>query len=44
MQKMVVRCYAPSIDGSSSAEGQSLENPLGKDGLEIMDWAFQTYT
>ncbi|MES2830507.1 MAG: dihydrofolate reductase family protein [Pseudomonadota bacterium] len=44
MQKLVVRGYALSIDGFSSAQGQSLENPFGKDGLAIMDWAFQTHT
>ena len=44
MQKLVVRAYALSIDGFSSAQGQSLENPFGKDGLAIMDWAFQTRT
>ena len=40
----MVRGYALSIDGFSSAAGQSLENPFGKDGLAIMDWAFQTHT
>ena len=44
MQKLVVRGYALSIDGFSSAPGQSLENPFGKDGLALMDWAFQTRT
>ncbi|WP_027467937.1 dihydrofolate reductase family protein [Deefgea rivuli] len=44
MQKLVVRGYALSIDGFSSALGQSLENPFGKDGLALMDWAFQTRT
>ena len=44
MQNLVVRAYALSIDGFSSAQGQSLENPFGKDGLTIMDWAFQTRT
>ena len=44
MQKLVVRAYALSIDGFSSAQGQSLENPFGKGGLAIMDWAFQTRT
>lgn len=44
MQKLVVRGYALSIDGFSSAAGQSLENPFGKDGLVVMDWAFQTRT
>lgn len=42
MQKLVVRCFALSLDGFSSAPGQSLENPFGKGGLVIMDWARQT--
>ena len=44
MQKLVVRSYALSIDGFSSAPGQSLESPFGTGGLAIMDWAFQTRT
>ena len=44
MQKLVIRGYALSIDGFSSAPGQSLENPFGKDGLVLMDWFFQTRT
>ena len=44
MQKLVVRGYALSLDGFSSASGQSLENPFGNGGLAIMDWAFQTRT
>lgn len=44
MQKLVVRCFALSLDGFSSASGQSLQSPFGKDGLAIMDWAFQTRT
>lgn len=39
VQKLVVRGYALSMDGYSSASGQSLDNPFGKDGLAIMDWA-----
>ncbi len=43
-QKLVVRAYALSLDGFSSASGQSLESPFGNGGLAIMDWAFQTRT
>ena len=43
-QKLVVRGYALSLDGFSSASGQSLENPFGTGGLAIMNWAFQTRT
>ncbi len=44
MQKLVVRGYALSIDGFSSAAGQSLENPFGTGGLALMEWAFKTRT
>ncbi|MDR3371223.1 dihydrofolate reductase family protein [Rhodoferax sp.] len=44
MQKLVVRGYALSLDGFSSAPEQSLKNPFGVGGLTIMDWAFQTRT
>lgn len=44
MQKLVVRCFALSLDGFSSAPGQSLQQPFGEGGLTIMDWAFQTRT
>lgn len=37
MQKLVVRCFALSLDGFSSAPGQSLQQPFGKGGLTIMD-------
>ena len=44
MQKLVVRSYALSLDGFSSAQGQSLQNPFGQDGLSLMDWAWKTRT
>lgn len=44
VQKLVVRGFALSLDGFSSASGQSLQNPFGNGGLAIMDWAFQTRT
>lgn len=44
MQKLVVRGFALSLDGFSSAHGQSLKTPFGQDGLVIMEWAFQTRT
>ena len=43
-QKLVVRGFALSLDGFSSASGQSLESPFGNGGLVIMEWAFQTRT
>lgn len=43
-QKLVVRGFALSLDGFSSASGQGLESPFGNGGLVIMEWAFQTRT
>lgn len=42
MPKLVVRCFAISLDGFSAAPGQSQQAPFGKDGLRLMNWAFQT--
>ncbi len=44
MPKLVVRGFAISLDGFSAAPGQSLEEPFGKDGLRLMDWALVTKT
>ena len=42
MQKLVVRAFAVSLDGFSAAPAQSLEEPFGRNGLRLMDWAFAT--
>jgi dihydrofolate reductase len=42
MPKLVVRCFAISLDGFSAAPGQSEKEPFGKDGLKIMNWFFPT--
>jgi dihydrofolate reductase len=42
MPRLVVRCFAVSLDGYSAAKGQTLDAPFGKDGLRLMDWAFAT--
>ncbi len=42
MQKLVVRSFAISLDGFSAARDQSQKEPFGKDGLRLMDWAFNT--
>ena len=34
--------FAISIDGYSSAPGQTLEAPFGRDGLRVMEWFFPT--
>jgi len=42
MQRLVVRSFTISLDGFSAAPGQSQEEPFGRDGLRLMDWAFAT--
>jgi dihydrofolate reductase len=42
MQKLVVRAFAVSLDGYSAAPAQSLEEPFGRKGLRLMDWAHAT--
>lgn len=42
MPKLVVRSFALSLDGFSAAPGQSQNEPFGKDGLRLMDWALAT--
>ena len=40
--KLIVRSFAMSIDGFSAGPNQSLDNPLGVNGPELMDWFFHT--
>lgn len=42
MPKLVVRCFAISLDGYSAAPGQSSKEPFGKNGMRLMGWAFAT--
>src|SRR5436305_4456522 len=42
MSTLVVRSVAMSIDGYSAGPNQSLDNPLGVNGPELMDWFFHT--
>ena len=42
MSRLVVRSFAMSIDGFGAGASQSLENPLGVRGPELMDWFFHT--
>ena len=44
MPKLSVRSFAVSIDGYGAGPGQDLENPIGKRGLELMEWFFHTRT
>ncbi|HWA40656.1 MAG TPA: dihydrofolate reductase family protein [Gemmatimonadales bacterium] len=42
MSKVRVANFAISVDGYSSAPGQSLEHPFGPGGLRVMEWFFPT--
>lgn len=43
MSKVRVECFGMSLDGFSAGTDQSLENPLGVRGTEIMDFFFPTH-
>jgi dihydrofolate reductase len=42
VSKLCVRSFAISLDGFAAGPNQSLENPLGVRGPELMEWFFQT--
>ena len=42
MSKLVVRSFAISIDGYGAGPHQSLQNPLGLKGPDLMEWFFHT--
>ncbi len=42
MTKLRVQCFALSLDGYGAGPEQSLQNPLGLRGPELMEWFFQT--
>src|SRR5437870_3249918 len=44
MSKVRVGNFAISIDGYSSAPGQTREEPFGPGGIKVMDWLFPTET
>ena len=44
MSKLRVKAFAVSFDGFSAGPRQDLENPLGVNGVELMDWMFETRT
>jgi len=44
MSKVRVANFAISIDGYSSAPGQTREEPFGPGGIKVMDWFFPTDT
>jgi dihydrofolate reductase len=44
MSKLVVRCFATSVDGYGAGPDQSLENPLGVGGEALHGWFVPTKT
>ena len=40
MSKLCVQCFSLSLDGFGAGPDQSLENPLGVRGPELMEWFF----
>jgi dihydrofolate reductase len=42
MSRLVVRSFGLSLDGYSAGPNQDLQNPLGVNGLELMEWFFHT--
>jgi len=40
--KLRVQTFTISIDGYGAGPSQDLQNPLGVNGLELMDWVFHT--
>src|ERR1041384_1005827 len=42
MSKLRVQCFGLSIDGFGAGPNQDLQNPLGVNGPELMDWFFHT--
>jgi dihydrofolate reductase len=44
MSKVIVSGFALSIDGFCAGPDQSLENPLGKRGMDLHEWFFDTKT
>ncbi|MBV8033210.1 MAG: dihydrofolate reductase [Betaproteobacteria bacterium] len=42
MSRLIVRSFGVSLDGFSAGPNQSVQNPLGERGMEIMEWFFHT--
>jgi dihydrofolate reductase len=43
MSKLKVQGFAVSLDGYGAGPNQSLQNPLGVRGPELMEWVFSTH-
>ncbi|MCU7491151.1 MAG: dihydrofolate reductase [Ignavibacteria bacterium] len=44
MSKLKVLCFGVSVDGFGAGAGQSLENPMGNNGMALHEWFFPTNT
>jgi dihydrofolate reductase len=44
MSRLCVRAFSVSLDGYGAGPDQSLENPLGVNGMNLHQWAFKTRT
>ena len=44
MSRLCVRAFSLSLDGYGAGPDQSLENPLGVNGMDLHQWAFKTRT
>jgi len=42
LSKVKVSAFAVSLDGFGEGPDQSLQNPLGKGGMDLHRWAFPT--
>ncbi|MBS0341437.1 MAG: dihydrofolate reductase family protein [Proteobacteria bacterium] len=41
-QKLRVNCFSTSLDGYGAGIEQSLQNPMGVDGMDLHNWVFGT--
>ena len=44
MSKLKVKSFAISLDGFSAGPDQDIDNPLGVNGTDLMEWFFETRT
>ncbi|MDR3610343.1 MAG: dihydrofolate reductase family protein [Ignavibacteriaceae bacterium] len=44
MSKLKVLCFSVSVDGFGAGTDQSLENPMGRNGMALHEWFFPTDT
>ena len=42
MSKLRVQSFAVSVDGYGAGRNQTLKNPLGERGMELMEWVFHS--